>query len=97
MQKKEVSFDQDKPKKSSSMLVGEDAEGTDFEGEEDVDTEGELYKLIRGNTSLMIAATSDDSDDESEENDICKRRRKKLREFEGDNRFGIFIFFRGST
>ena len=36
---------------------------------EDSDAENELYNLMRGSTSLMIAATSEDSDDESEESD----------------------------
>ena len=34
-----------------------------------MDAEQELYNLMRGRTSLMIAATSEDSDDESEESD----------------------------
>jgi hypothetical protein len=63
VQKKGVKFDEDKPTKSSSMIVGQEGNDTDYEDEEDLDTEGELYKLIRGRTSLMIAAASDDSDD----------------------------------
>ncbi len=50
-------------------MVGKGGNDTEAEDEDDLDVEGELYNLMRGNTSLMIAATSDDSDDESEGND----------------------------
>jgi hypothetical protein len=35
-----------------------------------LDSEGVLYRLIKGSTSLMIAAASDDLDNESDESDV---------------------------
>ena len=58
VKKKSVHYVDEKDKKESSMIVSE----------EDV-AEDKLYNLMRGHTSLMIAADSDDSDDESEGSD----------------------------
>ncbi len=76
MQKKRVKFDEDKQMKSTSMMVGKDGNDTEAEDEDDLDVEGELYNLMRGNASLMIAAASDDSDDESEENDAEEQQQE---------------------
>ncbi len=58
VKEKSVHYVDEKDKKESSMIVSEE------DGAED-----KLYNLMRGHTSLMIAADSDDSDDESEDSD----------------------------
>jgi hypothetical protein len=58
VKKKSVHYVDEKDKRESSMIVSE----------EDA-AEGKLYNLMRGHTSLMIAADSDDSEDDPDEND----------------------------
>ncbi len=55
VEKKSVQFVDEKEQKGSSMMVSQKV------------AEDKLYNLMRGHTSLMIAADSDSSEDEGEE------------------------------
>jgi hypothetical protein len=66
VKKKTVQFSNKGEEGNTSLVVCRSDKEDDGE---DSDAENELYNLMRGRTSLMIAATSEDSDDESEESD----------------------------
>ncbi len=51
------------------MLVSQEVSGNKTQDYDESDIEDELYHLMRGHTSLMIAEGSDMSEDEKEDED----------------------------
>ena len=69
VKKKGVQGVDDKERRSSSMMVSQEGAGNRTQDYDESDTEDELYNLMRGHTSLMMAEGSDLSEDEKEDED----------------------------
>ena len=69
VKKKGVKFEDEKDSRVSAMIVGQESKGRGQHEDDESDIEDTLYNLMRGHSSLMIAADSDDSEDESDESE----------------------------
>ncbi len=69
VKKKGVQGVDDKERRSSSMMVSQEGAGNRTQDYDESDTEDELYNLMRGHASLMIAGGCDMSEDEKEDDD----------------------------
>ena len=63
IKKKGVKSEYEKDSRSSSMIVGQQGGAKGLHEDDESDVEDTLYNLMRGHSSLMIAADSDDSED----------------------------------
>ena len=66
IKKKGVKWEDEKDSRISSMIVGQQGEDKGQQEDGDSDVEDTLYNLMRGHSSLMIAADPEISDSESE-------------------------------
>ena len=62
IKKKGVKWEDEKDSRISSMIVGQQGKAKRKQEDDDSDVEDTLYNLIRGHSSLMIAANDTDSE-----------------------------------